>query len=101
MDLQERRQLDVAKRMTRVRAKARPWRSLIALVLAIAGAIAAQFWGISGPAAAANHGNGIPAYRAMSTLSGHQVQKLIWIFGLAAFIVFGLVAAVGLATRAR
>lgn len=101
MDLQERRQLDVAARMTRVRVKARPWRSIFALILAIAGAVAAQFWGISGPAAAADHGRGIPAYRAMSVLPGYQVQKLIWIFGLAAFVVFGLVATVGLATRAR
>jgi small-conductance mechanosensitive channel len=99
MDLSERRQLDMAARMTKVRAGARPWRSILALLLAIAGAVAAQFWGISGPAAQARPP--IAAYRAMSVLPGYQVQKLIWIFGLAAFFFFGLVAAIGLAARAR
>jgi small-conductance mechanosensitive channel len=88
MDLQERRQLDVAARMTRVRAKARPWRSIIALILAVAGAIAAEFWGV-------------PGYRAFHG-SGHDLQSsLIWLSGLAAFFTFGLIAVIGLAARAR
>ena len=81
--------------MTKVRARAKPWRSILALILAIAGAVAAQFFGISTKA------GDKPAYQAMSTQSGYPVQKLIWIIGLAAFVVFGLVAAVGLARRAR
>jgi small-conductance mechanosensitive channel len=104
MDLQERRQLDVAARMARVRAKARPWRSIIALILAIAGAVAASFWGVSSiPAAAqkAEQAAGMPAYRLVNAVPGYQAQKLIWIFGLAAFFVFGLVAVIALATRAR
>jgi small-conductance mechanosensitive channel len=102
MDLQERRQLDMAARMTRVRAKARPWRSILALILAIAGAVAAQFWGISSvPVIAQLRAGGGPAYRLVNVIPGYQVQKLIWIFGLAVFFIFGLVAVIGLATRAR
>jgi small-conductance mechanosensitive channel len=87
MDLQERHQLDVAARMTRVRAKARPWRSIIALILAIAGAIAAQFWGVSG--------------YANFDLSHDRLHSLIWLCGLVALVVFGMIAAIGLSGRAR
>src|SRR5215475_2006295 len=87
MDLQERRQLDVAARMIRVRAKARPWRSIIALILAIAGAIAASFWGVSG-------------YTGFD-LTTHRLHSLIWLGGLAALVVFGMIAAIGLSARAR
>jgi small-conductance mechanosensitive channel len=84
MDLQERRQLDMAARMTQVRARAKPWRSIIALALAVAGAIAA-FWVKNGS----------------SSPPTDHVQKLIWICGLAAFFVFGISATIGLSARAR
>ncbi|HYK66891.1 MAG TPA: mechanosensitive ion channel domain-containing protein [Streptosporangiaceae bacterium] len=84
MDLQERRQLDMAARMTKVRVRARPWRSIIALVLAIAAAIAA-FW--------VKNGTSTPPH-------GH-VERLVWICGLAAFFVLGVSAAIGLSARAR
>lgn len=87
MDLQERRQLDVAARVVRVRAKARPWRSIIALILAIAGAVAASFWGVAG-------------YRNFD-LSHSRLHSLIWLCGLAALVVFGMIAAIGLSGRAR
>src|SRR5215475_11491193 len=87
MDLQERRQLDVAARMIRVRAKARPWRSIIALILAIAGAIAASFWGVSG-------------YTGFD-LTTHRLHSLIWLGGLVGLVVFGMIAAIGLSARAR
>jgi small-conductance mechanosensitive channel len=87
MDLQERRQLDVAARMIKVRAKARPWRSIFALILAIAGAIAASFWGVAG-------------YRHFN-LSGDRLHSLIWLCGLAALVVFGMIGAIGLSGRAR
>jgi len=87
MDLQERRQLDVAARMIRVRAKARPWRSIFALILAIAGAIAAEFWGVSG-------------YHKFN-LSHSRFESLIWLCGLVALVVFGMIAAIGLSARAR
>ena len=86
MDLQERRQLDVAARMTKVRAKARPWRSIFALILAIAGAVAAS---LSGVTIASFH------------LSNHRVHSLIWLCGLVALVVFGMIAAIGLSARAR
>jgi small-conductance mechanosensitive channel len=87
MDLQERRQLDVAARMTRVRAKARPWRSIIALLIAIAGAIAAQSSAVAG----ASHFD----------LSHNRLHSLIWLCGLVALVVFGMIGAIGLSGRAR
>jgi small-conductance mechanosensitive channel len=86
MDLQERRQLDVAARVTTVRARAKPWRSILALLLAVAGAVASQFSGVSG----------YPAWQ-----HADRVQKLIWVAGLAAFFVFGMVATIGLSARLR
>jgi small-conductance mechanosensitive channel len=86
VDLQERYQLEMAARMQKVRKRARPWRSIIALVLAIAGAVAAEGWGI--PAS-------IPYDKASHT------QQLITGAGAAAFLVFGLAAALGLSAKAR
>jgi small-conductance mechanosensitive channel len=85
MDLQERRQLDMAK-LTKVRARARPWRSIFALVLAIAGALAAEFSGLH--------------YETFGE-PGHHVQKIVWLCGLVAFFVFGMAAAIGLSARSR
>lgn len=87
MDLQERRQLDVAARMISVRAKARPWRSIIALILAIAGAIAAQSSSVAGV--------------SDFDLSHNRLHSIIWLCGLAALVVFGMIAAIGLSGRAR
>jgi small-conductance mechanosensitive channel len=87
MDLQERRQLDMAARMTKVRARARPWRSIFALILAIAGWVAAQFWGVSG-------------YTNFN-LTTDRLHSLIWLAGLVALFVFGMIGAIGLAGRAR
>jgi small-conductance mechanosensitive channel len=84
MDLQERRQLDMAK-LTKVRAKARPWRSIFALILAIAGALAAQFSGVT--------------YQHF--LHANHTGKIVWLCGLVAFVVFGMIATIGLSTRAR
>ncbi len=93
MDLHERRQLDRAERMARVnqhvaraRTRARPWRSIIALVLAVAaGSVAAiaasqfKFW--TGPA--------------------NYTPKIVAAACIAAFCVFGASAVVGLAAKAR
>jgi small-conductance mechanosensitive channel len=96
VDLQERYQLDM-DRVKAVRAKARPWRSIFALLIAIAGAIAAEFSSVSGWA-------GLTA----TTVVGHQTvaaysqtQRLLFICGMAVFVVFGLSAAVGLSSRVR
>jgi small-conductance mechanosensitive channel len=88
MDLQERRQLDVAARMTSVRRRARPWRSIIALLAAVAVAVAAELWGQNGALARSAH---------LSTAT----QRIITITCLAAFFVFGMAAALGLSGTAR
>ena len=84
MDLQEKRQLDVVSQMARVKARARPWRSIIALVLALAGAVAVQGWG-----------------RPLSTGPDHTTGMIIIYSGTAAFCLFGIVAALGLSGKAR
>jgi small-conductance mechanosensitive channel len=86
MDLQERRQLDMASTMTKVRARARPWRSIVALILAVAGALAAEFSGTN--------------YRSFSA-SGTHMAKIVWLCGLVVFFVLGMVAVIGLSARAR
>ncbi len=88
MDLQERRQLDVAERVHRVRAKARPWRSLFALVIAVAGAIAAKAWHVKN-------------YHELSSTHGDQTAKVVFIAGTLAFFVFGMIAVFGLSGAAR
>ena len=45
MDLQEKRQLDLAKQVATVKARARPWRAIIFTVLAIAAAVVSYAFG--------------------------------------------------------
>jgi small-conductance mechanosensitive channel len=85
VDLQEKRQLDVVGQMARARARARPWRSIIALVLALAGAVAVQGWGRPLSAGAVHHAVGV----------------VIVYSGTAAFFLFGTIAAFGLSGKAR
>ena len=75
--------------MAKVRARARPWRYILALLLAIAGAVAAEVSGV--------HGWGKP----LSSLHVTEVDRLLFIGGQAAFLVFGLAAVVGLSSKAR
>jgi len=91
----------MASAMTKVHAGARPWRSMVALVLAIAGGIAAEFAGaVTVPSPL---GHGVTVYNGYRVLSvaGHHTQKIVWLCGLVAFFVLGMVAAVGLSARAR
>ncbi len=88
MDLQERHQLDVAARVHKVRSRARPWRSIFALVIAIAGAIAAKGWGVRD-------------YQVLKTADGDHTAKIIFIAGTVAFFVFGMIAVIGLSGTAR
>jgi small-conductance mechanosensitive channel len=93
VDLHEKRQLDRAKHMARVnehvakaRAHARPWRAIIAAALAsIAGGVATQ------------------ADQGFKDWTGHgnYTYKLVAAGCTAAFFVFGTVAVVGLAGKAR
>lgn len=88
MDLQERRQLDVAERMQRVRSRARPWRSIFALLIAVAIAVATELWGKGGALAHAEHLNS-------------ATQKTITVCGAVAFFIVGMTAALGLSGKAR
>lgn len=80
MDLQERRQLDTAGQVARVRARARPWRSIIAGLLALAAAATAS-WG--------HH-----------TLTGPSRDVAVYC-GAGGFLLFGLAAVFGLSGKAR
>jgi small-conductance mechanosensitive channel len=86
MDLHERHQLDVSARVQKVRARARPWRSILALVVAIAAGIAAEASGVSGLGGLHSVG---------------QTHRLVYVCGLGVFVVLGLAAALGLSTRVQ
>jgi small-conductance mechanosensitive channel len=87
VDLQERYQLEVAARVHEVRVRARPWRSILALIVAIAGAITAEAAGI---------------HRGYSGLAQASVaQRIAFLCGVVAFFTFGMAAAVGLSARVR
>src|SRR5215469_9863522 len=97
MDLQERRQLDVAERVHKVRAKAKPWRYVLALGIAVAGTVAAKGWGLE-----SYHDLSLPP--GASTSSGQIVthtSKIIFVSGTLTFFVFGMIAAIGLSGNAK
>ena len=93
MDLHEKRQLDLAEHMAKVneqvakaKAHARPWRAIIAAVLAIvAGSVASQ----------ADQG-----FKDW-TGHGHYIFKIVAAGCIAAFFIFGAMAVLGLAGKAR
>lgn len=93
MDLKEKRQLDVAGQMARVKARARPWRSIIALGLAVAAVIAVDGWGWELRHASQGSAHYISAQ--------HATGAIIVYSGAAAFCVFGAIAALGLSGKAR
>jgi small-conductance mechanosensitive channel len=86
MDLHERHQLDVTARVQKVKARARPWRSIFAMLVAIAGAVAAEASRVSG---------------LTGLHSAGQTSRLIYICGLGTFFVLGLAAALGLSARVQ
>lgn len=73
--------------MAKVRAKTRPWRYIFALLLAIAGAVAAEASGVQGWG------------KPLTTVT--DTDRILFIGGQAAFLVFGLAAVVGLSSTAR
>src|ERR1022692_1497515 len=77
----------MAGQVAKVRARARPWRSIIALVLAVIAA-GASWWAI-------NHG------RHPLTLAGHPADRLLNIACAIAFCLLALVATLGLSGKAR
>jgi small-conductance mechanosensitive channel len=86
MDVHERHQPDVTTRVQKVRARARPWRSILALVVAVAGAVAAEASRVSG---------------LTGMHSAGQTHRLVYICGLGTFFVLGLAAALGLSARVQ
>ena len=83
MDLQEKHQIDLTRSITKVKERARPWRAIIALVLAVVSAVLA---------AVAHH---LP-------LGSHQAPyDVIRYAATAAFCIFGVAATFGLADQAR
>jgi len=92
VDLQERHRLDAS--VAKVRAKARPWRSIFALVLAIAGAVTAEVSGVGGWSAALSQ-------KLAEAQHLSEAQRLTYICGAVAFLVFGMAAAVGLSGMVR
>ncbi len=86
VDLQEKRQLELASQVAWVRARTRPWRSIIALVLAVAAAVVSVwFRGRFGPW----HGRGA------------VTDKAITAGAAAGFCVFAMIATLGLSGKAR
>jgi small-conductance mechanosensitive channel len=93
VDLHEKRQLDRAEHMAKVneqvakaKAHARPWRAIIATVLAVsAGAVASQA------------GQGFKDW----TGHGHYIYKIVAAACIAAFFIFGAIAVLALAGKTR
>lgn len=80
------RQVDLSARVAQVKRRTRPWRSIIALVLAIASAVISH---------AARHDS-----RFLWTTS-HRVNQTIAIGTAVLFLIFGSMATYGLARQAR
>jgi small-conductance mechanosensitive channel len=86
VDLQEQRQLDLAKRMATVKARTRPWRAIIALVLAMVAA---------GVSYAAGH-------RLHDLIEPQRLGlSIVTMASAAGFLLFSIVAVVDLANKAQ
>jgi len=94
VDLEERRQLDAAsQRVAEVKARARPWRSVFALVLAVVAAVISR----SARAAAVS-----PIFRETSFRAlGRTGTEAAADAAAAAFCLFAAMATAGLAGRGR
>jgi small-conductance mechanosensitive channel len=86
VDLQEKRQLDLAGQVARVKARTRPWRAIIALVLAAAA-------GVTSWTAGTDFGRWHE--------SGHLTSKAIAASTAVIWCLFALIAVLGLAGKAR
>ena len=81
VDLQEKRQLDLARQVARVKAHTRPWRSIIALVLAVGAAVVSAI--------------------ADTITSDHLLSRVIAISGALVFCLFAVIAVIGFAGKSR
>jgi small-conductance mechanosensitive channel len=86
VDLHEQHQLDMARQMAKVKARTRPWRAIIALVLAAAAGIVASVAG-------RNFG--------YWTGHGHVGSKVVAAVAAILFCLFAIIASLALAGRAR
>src|SRR5215475_788062 len=86
VDLREQRQLEVAQQMAKVKARARPWRAIIALVLAAAAGIVSS-----------TAGRDFESW----TGQGHVGSKIVAAGTAAAFCLLAIVGILALAGRAR
>jgi small-conductance mechanosensitive channel len=86
VDVREKQQLDMAGQVTKARARARPWRSIIALILAVA-------------AAAVSYGAGA----GVSSLSesGRHTRTVMIVAGAVLFGLFAVLATVGFSGKIR
>jgi small-conductance mechanosensitive channel len=84
-----------------VRAKARPWRYILALILAIAGAVSAEVSGAPGWGAALSGHYQSTVDQRTFWVNVAEAARLAYILGALAFLVFGLAAAVGLSGMVR
>jgi small-conductance mechanosensitive channel len=80
------RQIDLSATVAQVKRRTRPWKSIIALLLAIAAAV------ISRTAYADSH--------ALWTAS-HDIDQVVWAVASVMFLVFGSIATYGLAGKSR
>jgi small-conductance mechanosensitive channel len=87
VDLQEKRQHDLAVHMATVKRRARPWRSIIAAVLAVLA-------GLVSHSARAQHGTIRQTY-------GHVTGDIVAQSAAAAFCILAVIAVLGLARKAQ
>jgi small-conductance mechanosensitive channel len=106
VDLRERRQLDVTTSMAKVRARARPWKAILSLLVALAAAAVAVRWG--NQLVSLEHQQalrdselrgGLSPADALQVGSTGTARALAY-GGAAAFFIFGLAAAFGLSGTA-
>jgi len=86
MHLQDGPQLDLSAQVARVKAKARPWKSIIALALAIAAAIVSEW-----------KRHEFTGYFATTGVTSQFIAAATAV----AFLVFGSIATYGLSGKAR
>jgi small-conductance mechanosensitive channel len=92
VDLKERRQLDVSRKMAKVKAKAQPWRAIFAAFLALAAAVTSR--------AATSYGTSYVNSHLPHT--GVPLNYQLIAYGAATgFVVFSSAATIGLAAKAR
>jgi len=86
VDLQEKRQLDLARQVAKVKAHTRPWRAIIALILAVLAAIVSVAAGDN--------------FRRWSA-SEQVPSQVVAVAAALAFCLFAVIAVVGFAAKSR